>query len=234
MDEFDPPKFRSPLLTRSSPNAGAHRFVRLDEFGFDQTEITANRIADRMSRPTEASLSAGRAASQIAERVAHACARYSLPPLRRLVYLPFVPYSLPVCCSRVHTATHLPSMRVYTSSQNSVSSSRSLLFAPILSSPTTSPTCSLLIAPFFFIPPSILFFSFFLFCYRSTGLQVARDFAIRSERWKAVTGRPFRLPFTFASPFKDTGRGGSSGVQRCIYTYIYRTKSGRDARTRGR
>lgn len=83
----------------------------------------------------------------------------------------------------------------------------------------------------------LFFFSFLLSINRSpsrTRSRSNRDFAIRSERWKAVTGRPFRLPFTFASPFKDTGRGGSSGVQRCIYTYIYRTKSGRDARTRGR
>lgn len=171
-----------------------------------------------MSRPTEASLSAGRAASQIAERVAHACARYSLPPLRRLFYLPFVPYSLPVCCSRVHTATHLPSMRVYTSSQNSVSSSRSLLFAPILSSPTTSPTCSLLIAPFFFILPSILFFSFFLFCYRSTGLQVARE--VDRIAMESGDRSPFSAPIHFRVAIQ---RYWSGRIERgpAVYIYVY-------------
>lgn len=203
-----------------------------------------------MSRPTEASLSAGRAASQIAERVAHACARYSLPPLTRLLRLPFVPYSLPVCCcSRVHNGhAHLPSMRVYTSSQNSISSSRSLLFAPILSSPdhfthVLPVDCAVY---FFFILPSVSFFFFFFFLVidreprtqSRTPSRSNRDFTIRSERWKAVTGRPFRPPIHFRVAIQRywSGRIERGPARVYIYTCTHRTKSGRETRerTRGR
>lgn len=141
---FRSPKFCSPLRSLARRRMPA----RTASFDSDGTEITANRIADRMSRPTEASLSAGRAASQIAERVAHACARYSspspaphppfLPPLR-----PLLATCLLLSCAHAATRTFHPSMRVYTSSQNSISSSRSRFSSRPFSPPTTSPTCSL-------------------------------------------------------------------------------------------
>lgn len=110
--------------------------------------------------------------------------------------------------------------------------------------PTTSPTCSPLIALYifslFFLPfPFSLFF--FLVIDREPRTQSRtpsrsnRDFTIR---WKAVTGRPFRPPIHFRVAIQRywSGRIERGPARVYIYTCTHRTKSGRETRerTRGR
>lgn len=51
------------------------------------------------------------------------------------------------------------------------------------------------------------------FCHGSQPIRVASRFYDRPERSTPATGHLFRFPFTFASPFRDSG---GFGVRRCL------------------
>lgn len=52
------------------------------------------------------------------------------------------------------------------------------------------------------------------FCHCSQPIRVASRFYDRPERSTPTTGHPFRFPFTFASPFRDSERIRSPAVPR--------------------